>query len=96
MKIDKIKLRETEIEGGKSYLDATISESCNLILEGCDNGEIVKKTWGDFDYEYWVTVKSDYKDTVLLHLLKDSFDSESKFMKWLEEREIPFEFNSYA
>lgn len=96
MKINKIKLREIEIEGGKSYLDASISESGSLVLEGCDNGETVKKIWGDFDYEYQITVNNEYKDTVLLHLIKNSFDSESKFMKWLEEREIPFEFNSYA
>ena len=96
MKITKIKLREIEIQDGKSYLDAMINENGDLVLEGCDNGESVKQFWGDFDYEYWVTVKSDYKDTVLLHLIKDNFDSEIKFQKWLKEREIPCDFTSYV
>jgi hypothetical protein len=96
MKINKIKLREIEINGGKSYLDAMINEENSLVLEGCDTGEYVRQMKGDWDYEYWVTVKNDYKDTVLLHLIKDNFDSESAFMKWLEEREIEYDFNSYA
>lgn len=96
MKINRIKLREIEIQGGKSYLDAEIRENGDLVLDGCDNGEFIKKMWGDFDYEYWVTVKSDYKDTVLLNLIQQNFDSESKFMGWLKEREIPCEFMSYA
>lgn len=85
-----------EINGGKSYLDAIINESGDLVLEGCDNGDYVKQVWGDFDYEYWVTVKSDYKNTVLLHLIQQNFDSETKFQEWLKEKDIPFEFNSYA
>lgn len=96
MKINRIKLREIEIQGGKSYLDAMISEDGDLVLEGCDNGEYVKQVWGDFDYEYWVTVKSDYKDSVLLHLIQEKFDNETKFKEWLKEKDIPFEFTSYA
>ena len=96
MKINRIKLREIEIQGGKSYLDAVIRQNGDLVLEGCDNGAQVREIWGDWDYEYWVTVKSDYKDTVLLHLIKDKFDSETKFREWLQERGIPGEFISYA
>ena len=55
-----------DIPGGKSYLDAVIRENGDLVLEGCDNGQAVKSMWGDWDYEYWVTVKSEDKDSVLL------------------------------
>ena len=96
MKIDQIKLREIEIQGGKSYLDAVIRQNGDLVLEGCDNGDLVKDIWGDWDYEYWITVKSDYKDTVLLHLIRERFDSETKFREWLKEKEIHCDFSSYA
>lgn len=85
-----------EIQGGKSYLDAVIRENGDLVLEGCDNGEMVREIWGDFDYEYWITVKADYKDTILLHLIQEKFDSESKFKEWLKEKNIPWDFTSYA
>ena len=96
MKINEIKLREMEVRGGKSYLDAVIRENGDLVLSGQDLGEFVEQVWGDWDYEYWVTVKSDYKDTVLLHLIKDKFDSETKFQEWLKSKDIPSEFTSYA
>ena len=96
MKINEIKLREMEVRGGKSYLDAVIRENGDLVLSGQDVGEFVQQVWGDWDYEYWVTVKSDYKDTVLLHLIKDKFDSETKFQEWLKSKDIPCEFTSYA
>lgn len=77
-------------------MDAIIRENGDLVLEGCDNGETVREFWGDFDYEYWITIKADYKDTVLLHLIKEKFDSETAFKKWLDEKNIPWDFMSYA
>ena len=96
MKIKQIKLRDIEFHGGKSYLDAMINDDGDLVLEGCDNGESVRQFWGDFDYEYWVTVNRDYKDTVLLHLIQEKFESETKFQEWLKEKDIPCEFSSYV
>ncbi len=96
MKINQINLLDTEIEGGKSYLDAIIKENGELVLEGCDNGEMVREFWGDFDYEYWITIKKDYKDTMLLHLLKEKFDNQESLKEWLKEKNIPWDFMSYA
>ena len=96
MKINEIKLREMEIRGGKSYLDAVIRENGDLVLSGQDLGEFVEQVWGDWDYEYWVTVNSDDKDSVLLHLIQEKFESETNFQEWLKEKEIPCEFMSYA
>ena len=96
MKINQINLRDEEIQGGKSYLDAVINDDSALVLEGCDNGESVRESWGDFDYEYWITIKADYKDTVLLHLIKEKFADEKAFKAWLDEKNIPWDFRSYA
>lgn len=78
-----------------SFLEAKISENGDLVLEGQDLGRLVQETWGDEDYEYWLTVAGEYKDTVLLYLLKERFESETAFREWLKEREIPHRFMSF-
>ncbi len=43
-------------------------------------------------------VSKEHKDRLLLHLVKDMFDEgaiDSVFMKWLDEKKIPYEFHSY-
>ena len=57
---------------------------------------MVREFWGDFDYEYWITIKEDYKDTMLLHLLKEKFDNQDALKEWLKEKNIPWDFTSYA
>lgn len=76
--------------------DAKIDENENLVIEGCDSGKQVMKFWGDEDYEYWTTVKKEYKDTVLLLLIKDNFKDDLKFKEWLKEKNIPFEFTNWV
>ena len=46
--------------------------------------------------DYPLTPKYTYKDTILLHLIQEKFDSESKFKEWLKEKNIPWDFTSYA
>ena len=36
-----------------------ITDTGDLILDGCDSGPLVKEWFGDFDYEYTVTVKAE-------------------------------------
>ncbi len=87
-----------EIRDGEKHegLIARIEESGDLLLEGQDIGPAVEKFWGDLDYEYWLRVRKEHKDAVLLHLLRDQFDSESAFRAWLEKRRIPCEFHNWV
>jgi len=104
--IRTIKLIESRSEGLSVFLDAGINEQGNLELEGQDLGARVEAHWGDSDYEYWVVVPKDYKDTVLLWLLKERFDgaaaaptrfqNDSEFMEWLKAKGIPYQFSSYV
>jgi hypothetical protein len=90
--IQELVIFHERIADGYSELKAKISEKGDVVLDGADGGERIRKLVGDWDSEYWVTVTKEWKDTVLLHLLKEKFDSTSAFMAWLKEREIPYDF----
>ena len=91
-RIRKIVLRERRTEKDVSILVAKIDDHDDLILEGHDVGEAPKKFWGDSDYEYYRVIKKDYKDTILLWLIKERFDTDSDFKLWLDEKGIPNQF----
>lgn len=93
--ISKIKLMEFKTERDSRYLDALIDDEGTLVLEGYDIGDSVEEHWGDSDYEYWLKVSQEWKDTVLLLLIKERFALSSDFKKWLEEKEIPHKFESW-
>ena len=76
-------------------LSVEIKENGDLVFSGYDSGPSVKEHFGDFDYEYWVTVKSEYVFDILLNLIKDYFKSNSKIKEWLKTKEIPFETFSF-
>jgi hypothetical protein len=91
----EIEVHNYEIPGGRATLSAKITEIGDLQLEGYDHGDVVEKAWGHEDYEYFVTIKEELKDTVLLHLLKDAIKDSSGFMEWLKARGIDYEFHSF-
>ncbi len=82
-------------------LDIKITDEGDLVFEGADLGDSVVEYWGDFDYEYWLTVKAVHFPDVLLHLIKECFDkgifkNDSEFRDWLNEKGIPSSFNSWV
>lgn len=89
---------ETSTDGYRE-LKVLIDDAGQLVLEAVDGGESVRKIWGDSDYEYWVKITPEWRDAVLLHLIKEWFSQRavsSQFMRWLKERGIPYEFYSHA
>jgi hypothetical protein len=95
-KIKEITLTEYKTEDVSVQLVAKIDEEENLVLEGYDIGKSVKEFWGDSDYQYWVRVARDYKDTVLLWLIKERFTTSSEFRQWLDGKGIPNTFESWT
>ena len=83
-------------EDGRRLLTAEVTDEGDLVIAGCDSGEIVKKFWGDFDYEYWVTVKARDVPMVLLRLLKEKRRNDVDFRAWLAHHPIPSEFQSWV
>ncbi len=89
IRIRKITLIKERTETDSRTVVAMIKKNGDLMLEGYDIGEAPKQFWGDSDYEYWRTVKKKYKDTILLWLIKERFDTDSAFSDWLSEKGIP-------
>jgi hypothetical protein len=79
----------------RQLLEAAFNEKGDLVFEGVNSGDSVKERYDDFDFEYWYTIKAKYIEKIVLQLLKDRFDNISDIMKWLEEKEIPFESISF-
>ena len=95
MKIDKITMIESKTERLAVRLTARITENGDLILEGYDSGAFVEEVLHHDDYEYSLTVKAEYKDTILLNLIREKFEHDSAFRTWLDEKGIPSEFWSF-
>ena len=78
------------------HLGIKIGDDGSLVLEGHDLGSTVAKFWPDDEYEYWLTVPANYRDTVLLWLIKERFSSDVEFREWLDEKGIPHEFANWT
>ena len=94
--IDKLTIYHEKTANGYHELLVKIGEEGEVVLDGCDAGEDVRKHFGDWDYEYWLTVPREHKDTLLLYLIQERFSSVHEMKEWLEEKTIPSKFESYA
>ena len=100
-KLKEIRLLDVSSPDLRYWLDAQINETGDLVLEGYDIGGIVENFWGNDDYEYWLTVAGEFKDSLLLLLIKDAFDSghfenSSGFREWLDKKGVPNDFSSWT
>lgn len=105
----KVVLYDFQSERIKTNVFAEFEENGDLRIDGCDAGELVKKLWDDYDYEYIITVENAHVSYVcnvlgtkrddLLNSLYDRFAGErafSRIKKLLEEKGIPFDFFTWA
>jgi hypothetical protein len=93
--IKKLTIYREDKTDGYRELEVVIYHDGSLVLDGVDAGEDVINYFGDWDFEYLLVVAPEYKDTVLLHLIKDRFSSAQDMQQWLKERDIPYQFTSY-
>jgi hypothetical protein len=94
--IRELVVRFERLQDGYNELLVRIDQQGNLVLDGADGGPMTKQLCGDWDYEYWVTVPAAWRDTVLLHLMKERFPDLTLFQKWCRERGIPCKFWSWT
>jgi hypothetical protein len=82
------------------FIHARVEDNGNLIVEGQDVGEAPQKWFDDGDYEFWVTVKAEDKDSVILALIEKlfggRFSAVDEFRDFLKERGIPFGWMTWA
>ena len=81
------------------YIDARIEDDGDLRFSGQDIGEAPKQIFGKDDYEYWLTVPAAEKDRLLLALIEKVYKGNatvvSEMKEFLEERNIPCQFQTY-
>jgi hypothetical protein len=94
-------LELVNLEGPTSvFVDASIGENGDLVFSGQDVGEAPKKFFGDNDYEYWLTIRAEHKDAMLLALLEQLYKDDARVVSRLKElldvKGVPCEFTNYA
>jgi hypothetical protein len=78
------------------HISVQIDEHGDLLFSGQDVGEAPRKVFGDADYEYWLRIKAEHKDQVLLALLARWYAGNARLITeigdLLASRGIPSEF----
>ncbi len=90
-KITSIRILEETSGEERRVQTVAIEKNGDLVVYGLDSGPFVEKYHGDGDYEYWFTVPGEYKDTILLLLLKERFSSFLEIQTWLTSKGIKSE-----
>ena len=72
----------------KILVTAAIKQNGDLQVEGIDSGPLVKELKGDFDYEYFLTVKEADKHTLMTYLQKQqiSVTTDDELLMWVKEQ----------
>jgi len=78
------------------YVDATTGK---LVMRGEDYGEAPRRFFGSDTYEYFLGVKAEDKDQLLLQLMLQVFggneQTRTAIAEWLDERGIDYELASF-
>jgi hypothetical protein len=81
------------------HIEATINDKGDLVLSGQDIGEAPREFRGDSDLEYFLTVRREHKDALLLALLEQLYRDDARAVSGLRDllaaKGIPGEFFSF-
>ncbi len=96
-----IRVKIFESRGETSvFIDAEVNNQGDLVMSGQDIGKAPEEYFGDSDYEYWVVVKDEHKDRVLLSLMEEVYGGNSKavtaFIQLMKSKGIPYEFSTWT
>jgi hypothetical protein len=94
MKVDRVTLAEKRTATGWHLLDAEIGDDGDLVLTGHEPDDLPKAAFGATEYASRRTIAAEWKDTLLLLLLRERFKSDAMFQQWLERNGIPYEYVS--
>jgi 6-pyruvoyl-tetrahydropterin synthase len=66
-------------------IQVKITEEGDLIVDGYDAGKLVKELKGDYDYEYYITVKKQDKELFIqkLNEQKSPITHDEDLLNWL-------------
>jgi hypothetical protein len=54
--IKKVVIKDEKHKDGYSELLVKITKKGDFAIDGCDAGELAEEMFGDWDYEYWLTI----------------------------------------
>ncbi len=97
----ELRIQICEVRGSTStFIDGVIMGNGDFQLSGQDVGKAPSESFGDSDYEFWVTVAKGDKDRLILALLDELYHDDvcasSKLMEALKKRDIPYQFGSWC
>lgn len=110
--MEEVTLFEFETSDIYILMKMYFNDQGQLIFEGLDCGETVKRAWGDFDYEYQYTIEPDQAARLyalfgvdsqdkhaLLEAIRQQFsfnEAYSKFGEFLQQNDIKFSASSWV
>ncbi|WP_242352099.1 MULTISPECIES: hypothetical protein [unclassified Anaeromyxobacter] len=94
------KLELVRVQGPTAiHVDAAIDDKGDLVLSGQDVGQGPKELLGSSDLEYFLTVRREHKDALVLALLEQLYRDDgcavSRLRDLLAGKGIPGEFFSF-
>ena len=107
--MEKVVLYDFKADKMTTNVVAFFETDGSLRIDGCDTGDLVKEFWGDFDYEYIITVKPadlpllqtvlDVPRSDLLSGIRRQFEGPrafSNFKTFLDANGIAYDFFTWA
>jgi hypothetical protein len=78
----------------------TVKADGSVLLDAQDMGELVEKTWGDSDYEFWIDIPASAIPKLLFALLRDRYAGHASAVDELrtfcEEHGIGYKWDHWA
>ena len=94
--LSELTIRDVRSEQGFSKLKVRIEPRGDLVLDGSDLGHATGFVGAEGrDYDHTVTVRADWRNTVLLRLMAERFTGTSKFRDWCKSHGIPADFDTW-
>ena len=86
-RISSVKLFEESREEIKISIHASILGNHDLVIEGIDSGSLVEQLKGDWDYEYYLTVKSPDKELLMRKIgeSKVNITNDKELLNWIQD-----------
>lgn len=88
-KITRCTLLVRNDESGYSRDSVEVIADGSLHGDAYDTGSMANAAWGR-DYEYDLYVAGEWKDTIILLLIKERFTHVSEWRDWMKAQGIPY------
>jgi len=91
--INAISLYKRDTREEYAWCNAASHEQ-GLDFEGVEAGKHVKGmgACNDWDREHWMIIAPEYRDTILLYLLKEHFTDFNEIKTWIKSKGIPVQY----